>query len=172
MFGSFDPQDLYGSCGHIGQPSENLSNLMRSMLYYNAHLCVIISKFVSFVFTPKTTLFKMFYQRTLLKVPDYTVSYTFDFFLMQQAGKNSTPTVIQCLCNHFTSFGGSFLVQPNKMDFSQVQVGFRTINDLYDVLVLVSVLLVFLVYLISLIFARRADKRDLEKVNLEDNWRT
>ena len=63
-------------------------------------------------------------------------------------------------------------MQPNKMDFSQVQVGFRTINDIYDVLVLVSVLLVFLVYLISLICARRADKRDLEKVNLEDNWRT
>ena len=63
-------------------------------------------------------------------------------------------------------------MQPNKMDFSQVQVGFLTINDLYDVLVLVSVLLVFLVYLISLIFARRADKRDLEKVSLEDNWRT
>lgn len=60
-------------------------------------------------------------------------------------------------------------MQPNKIDFSQVQVGFRTIND---VLVLVSVLLVFLVYLISLIFARRADKRDLEKVNLEDNCRT
>ena len=58
------------------------------------------------------------------------------------------------------------------MDFSQVQVGYQTINDLYDVLVLVSVLLVFLVYWISLIFARRADKRDLEKVNLEDNWRT
>ena len=131
-----------------------------------------VNSFRSF-FTSKTTLFKMFYQRTLLKIPDYTVSYTFHFFsLMQQAGKNSTPTVIQCLCNHFTSFGGSFLVQPNKMDFSQVQVGFRTINDLYDVLVLVSVLLVFLVYLISLIFARRADKRDLEKVSLEDNWRT
>lgn len=63
-------------------------------------------------------------------------------------------------------------MQPNKIDFSQVQVGFRTINDLYDVLVLVSVLLVFPVYLISLIFARRADKRDLEKVNLKDNWRT
>lgn len=60
-------------------------------------------------------------------------------------------------------------MQPNKIDFSQVQVGFRTIND---VLVLLSVLLVFLVYLISLIFARRADKRDLEKVNLEDNCRT
>lgn len=60
-------------------------------------------------------------------------------------------------------------MQPNKIDFSQVQVGFRTIND---VLVLVSVLLVFLVYLISLIFARRADKGDLEKVNLEDNCRT
>ena len=59
---------------------------MRSMLYCNAHLCVIISKFVSFVFTSKTTLFKMFYQRTLLKIPDYTVSYTFHFFFFNATG--------------------------------------------------------------------------------------
>ena len=59
-------------------------------------------------------------------------------------------------------------MQPNKIDFSQVQVSFQTINDPYDVLVLVAVLLVNLSYLMSLIFARRADKKDLEKVNLED----
>ena len=103
----------------------------------------------------------------LRKIPDYTISYTFISF-MEQAGKNSTPTALQCLCNHLTSFGGSFLVQPNKIDFSQVQVSFQTINDPYDVLVLVAVLLVNLFYLMSLIFARRADKKDLEKVNLED----
>ena len=59
-------------------------------------------------------------------------------------------------------------MQPNKIDFSQVQVSFQTINDPYDVLVLVAVLLVNLFYLMSFIFARRADKKDLEKVNLED----
>ena len=46
----------------------------------------------------------------------------------------------------------------------QVQVGFNNIGDPRDVRVLVSVLLVFLLYFIALIFARRADKRDREKV--------
>ena len=59
-------------------------------------------------------------------------------------------------------------MKPNKIDFSQVQVSFETINDPYDVLVLVVVLLVNLFYLMSFILARRADKKDLEKVNLED----
>lgn len=59
-------------------------------------------------------------------------------------------------------------MKPNKIDFSQAQVSFETINDPYDVLVLVAALLVNLFYLMSFILARRADRKDLEKVNLED----
>ena len=55
---------------------------------------------------------------------------------------------------------------PNTIDFDQVQLGFRSINDPGDVPVIVAVLLVFLLYLTGVVFARRADKRDLEKVRL------
>lgn len=56
---------------------------------------------------------------------------------------------------------------PNTIDFDQVQVGFKNIEP-GSVLVLVTVLLVFLLYSIAVIFARRADKRDLEKVRLPE----
>lgn len=55
---------------------------------------------------------------------------------------------------------------PNTIDFDKVQVGFENIGDLNDVVVLVTVLLVFLLYFIVVIFARRADKKDIEKVRI------
>lgn len=53
---------------------------------------------------------------------------------------------------------------PNTIDFDQVQLGFKSVNDPGDVPVIVAVTVVFLIYFIAVIFARRADKRDLEKV--------
>ena len=55
---------------------------------------------------------------------------------------------------------------PNTIDFDQVQVGFKSISDPGDVPVIVAVLFVFLFYLIAVVFAWRADKRDLEEVRL------
>lgn len=60
-------------------------------------------------------------------------------------------------------------MSPNTIDFSQIKVGFSNIDHVRDVLVLVSVSVVFLVYFTALIFARRADKRDKEKVSIEEN---
>jgi len=57
-------------------------------------------------------------------------------------------------------------VTPNTIDFDQVQLGFRSINNPGDVPVIVAVLVVLLLYLTAVVFARRADKRDLEKVHL------
>lgn len=79
-----------------------------------------------------------------------------------KAGNNSTATTLQCLCNHLTSFGGYFVVTPNKIDFDKV-VQFSS-DDPKDYIVIMTVSMVFLVYFIALVFARRADKRDLEKV--------
>ena len=55
-------------------------------------------------------------------------------------------------------------MKPNTIDFDQVRVGFQNIDNPASVLVLVVVLLLLLLYLIAVIFARRADKRDLDKV--------
>ncbi|XP_022790315.1 polycystic kidney disease protein 1-like 2 [Stylophora pistillata] len=79
-----------------------------------------------------------------------------------KAGINSTSTALQCLCNHLTSFGGYFVVTPNRLDFDKV-LRFRS-DDQKDYIVIMAVSVVFLVYFIVLIPARKADKRDLEKV--------
>jgi len=60
-------------------------------------------------------------------------------------------------------------VKPNTIDFDQVQLGFKSINDPGDVPVIVAVSVVFLLYLIAVVFARRADKRDLEEVRAAEH---
>ena len=86
------------------------------------------------------------------------------FVFHKQVGQNSNSSSLECLCNHLTSFGGDFLVAPNTIDFDAVK---RTMDKLdpNDMLVLATVSVVFLVYFLVLVAARRADKRDAAKVN-------
>ena len=86
-----------------------------------------------------------------------------DSFIHMQVGQKSDSSSLECLCNHLTSFGGDFFVAPNTIDFDAVK---RTLENLDpdDMLVLATVCVVFLVYVLVLVAARRADKRDIAKV--------
>ncbi|XP_078352373.1 polycystin family receptor for egg jelly-like [Oculina patagonica] len=79
-----------------------------------------------------------------------------------KVGQNSNGSFLECLCNHLTSFGGDLLVAPNTVDFVAVK---QTLENLEpsDVLVLAAVCSVFLVYVLVLLIARRADKKDIAK---------
>ena len=71
-----------------------------------------------------------------------------------------------------TSFGGELLVAPNTIDFSAVK---QTMENPApsDLLVLVTVCSVSLVYFLVLLFARKADKKDVVKVlNSKENSST
>lgn len=81
---------------------------------------------------------------------------------MLQIGHKTTESVIHCLCNHLTSFGGDLFVAPNPIDFDMVFA--KGIGD--NVAILMTVLAFFLTYLLSLVFARRADKRNQVRVFL------
>ena len=83
--------------------------------------------------------------------------------LDSQAGHNSNGSNLECLCNHLTSFGGELLVAPNTIDFAAVKQTMKN-PDASDLLVLVTVCSVSLVYFLVLLFARRADKKDIVKV--------
>ena len=72
---------------------------------------------------------------------------------------------LKCSCNHLTSFGGSLLVKPNPIDFDKVLVEFRKLDDTGNVAVIVTVMGAFMVYLLVLFVARRADKRDAARVS-------
>jgi len=62
-----------------------------------------------------------------------------------------------------TSFGGEVLVAPNTIDFAAVKQTMEN-PDPSDLLVLFTVCSVSLVYFLVLLFARRADKKDIVKV--------
>lgn len=77
-----------------------------------------------------------------------------------QVSVETTPEATICLCDHLTSFGSSFFVPPNKIDFDNITVD----NLLKSPLVLIVVSTLFALYLLLLIPARRADRSDLAKV--------
>lgn len=78
-------------------------------------------------------------------------------------GHKSNGSYLECLCNHLTSFGGELLVAPNTVDFAAVKQTLAN-PDPTDLLVLATVCSVSLVYFLVLLFARRADKKDIAKV--------
>ena len=81
-----------------------------------------------------------------------------------QVGSGSNKKYLKCLCNHLTAFGGNFIQAPNPIDFNKVFTEFTRLGETGNIAVLVTVGSVFLIYFILLVFARRADKRDENKV--------
>ncbi|KAM8855773.1 polycystin-1-like protein 2 [Spinachia spinachia] len=87
-----------------------------------------------------------------------------------KVGVQTTPLVIQCLCNHLTFFGSSFFVAPNTVDLSRAAQLFGTFGENPVVVCFVGSL--FLVYILAIVWARRKDIKDIVKVKvavLEDN---
>ncbi|KAL9954039.1 hypothetical protein ACROYT_G041527 [Oculina patagonica] len=77
---------------------------------------------------------------------------------------SSNSTHLKCLCNHLTSFGGNFIQAPNPIDFDKVFTEFTRLGESGNISVLVTIACAFLLYFVVLIFARRADKRDENKI--------
>ena len=72
---------------------------------------------------------------------------------------------LNCSCNHLTSFGGSFFVKPNPIDFDQVLVEFKRLADTGNVAVIVTVSVVSLCYVFVIVFVRKADQQDTRNVS-------
>ena len=75
-------------------------------------------------------------------------------------GENTNPDLIHCKCNHLTSFASDFLVAPNPIDFDKVFSADLSKNPA----VLIVVCLIFGLYLLLVVIARRYDNKDLDKV--------
>uniref|UniRef100_A0A663M0Q9 PK1L2 protein n=1 Tax=Athene cunicularia TaxID=194338 RepID=A0A663M0Q9_ATHCN len=85
-------------------------------------------------------------------------------------GPKSNSRSTQCLCNHLTFFGSSFLIIPNAIDVSKTAQLFGTFVD--NPVVVTTVGCIFLIYVLVVIWARRKDIQDDAKVKitvLEDN---
>jgi len=57
------------------------------------------------------------------------------------------------------------LVEPNPIDFDKVLLELTRLDETGNVAVLSTILVFFFVYLVIAIIARRADRRDMKKVN-------
>ncbi|XP_077864172.1 polycystin-1-like protein 2 [Saccoglossus kowalevskii] len=75
-------------------------------------------------------------------------------------GHYSTSMYVHCLCNHLTSFAADFFIPPNTIDFS-------TVFDHFDVgnnaAVFSTVISLFCLYCLLMVWARRKDKNDVMK---------
>ncbi|XP_041077005.1 polycystic kidney disease protein 1-like 2 [Polyodon spathula] len=87
-----------------------------------------------------------------------------------RVGPLTTYNVTQCLCNHLTSFGSSFFVMPNMVDVSRTAELFATFSS--NPVVVCTVASLIGVYILVIIWARRKDIQDADKLKitvLEDN---
>lgn len=82
-----------------------------------------------------------------------------------QVGLGSEQGRVNCLCTHLTSFGGDFFVAPNPIDFDKIWDEFGRLGETGNYVVLATVCSMLGFYVVGLIFARRADKKDESKVN-------
>ena len=65
-----------------------------------------------------------------------------------------------------TTFGGNFIQAPNPIDFDKVFAEFGNLAESGNISVLVAICCAILIYLVVVVFARRADKRDEGKVGV------
>ena len=69
---------------------------------------------------------------------------------------------IQCRCNHLTHFAGGVFVKPNFVDPIQDALLFLTFFD--NPVIVTAVVLLWMLYFITLYWARKADRQDSQKV--------
>ncbi|XP_028291886.1 polycystic kidney disease protein 1-like 2 [Gouania willdenowi] len=87
-----------------------------------------------------------------------------------RVGYNTSSSSVHCLCNHLTTFGGSFFVTPNLVDPSRSAELFATFAD--NPVVVCFVMALVILYFLVLVWARWKDVKDTSKVNvtvLRDN---
>ncbi|XP_022808988.1 polycystic kidney disease protein 1-like 2 [Stylophora pistillata] len=120
------------------------------------------------------------YNRTLIYNPftdqNYTIKvrkyscYYFDLTQDQwskegcKVGDETNNQLLHCRCNHLTGFGGGFVVAPNPIDFDKVLTEFTRLEETENYVVLATVCSIFGVYVLVMIWARKADLKDERKL--------
>ncbi|XP_035672789.1 uncharacterized protein LOC118413477 isoform X8 [Branchiostoma floridae] len=81
-----------------------------------------------------------------------------------EVGPLTSTYLTHCLCNHLTAFGSDFqfFVAPNSLNILSALQGFANIGENPSVVITIGVL--FGLYLVAVIWARWEDKKDVSKV--------
>ncbi|XP_031568597.1 polycystic kidney disease protein 1-like 2 [Actinia tenebrosa] len=81
-----------------------------------------------------------------------------------EVDEHTSPAATYCICDHLTSFGGGMFVAPNPIDFGKALAGFSDLAS--NPTVFAVIISIFALYLIAVIFARRADLKDIRKAEV------
>jgi len=74
----------------------------------------------------------------------------------------STESALVCETTHLTTFGGNWVVAPNKLDWNFI---FSNADFLKNPTLYVTEILILILYIFAMVWARRKDKEDLTKVS-------
>ena len=69
-----------------------------------------------------------------------------------------------------TSFGGSLLVEPNRIDFDKVLIEFQQLSETGNIAVIVVIAVILLCYVTVLIIVRKFDEGDAKNVSVESDF--
>ncbi|XP_077983292.1 polycystin-1-like protein 2 [Glandiceps talaboti] len=180
--GNSDPTDIYPGNNTTNSNSENVSTIATSLITTTMKTTLLTSSYGE---TTNTTSYISSQHTTNESLqpsvsPSYQISnvshnYTITIFSYGcrywdeksqkwldkdcKVSPLSNTKFSRCLCNHLTSFASDFFVPPNTIKFKDLS--FTDFKDNFEVLVFVLSLL--LVYVLLILWARRADQRDLVK---------
>ncbi|XP_067671591.1 polycystin-1-like [Haliotis asinina] len=79
-----------------------------------------------------------------------------------QVSELSNSRFTRCLCNHLTAFASGVFTPPNSINFNTVFNNLGT-KLLDNNAVLITLCVIFFLYIVCVIWARRKDKRDVER---------
>ncbi|XP_078683129.1 uncharacterized protein LOC144917204 isoform X3 [Branchiostoma floridae x Branchiostoma belcheri] len=110
---------------------------------------------------------------------NFTLNYTLQIFSTQclyfneesedfesdgcQPGPLSSAALSHCRCDHLTAFGSgfTFFIAPNKLNILET---LRNLNPAENPVVIIAVSVLFGIYLLVVIWARRKDRQDSKKI--------
>ncbi|KAJ7334469.1 hypothetical protein OS493_014786 [Desmophyllum pertusum] len=81
-----------------------------------------------------------------------------------KVAETTTLETIHCQCSHLTAFGGQLFVAPNPIDFDKAFTELKRLPQTGNVAVIIAVSCVFGLYLLLLLWTRKADQRDALKI--------
>ena len=83
--------------------------------------------------------------------------------IFSQVSRTEASSVV-CQCNHLTSFASQLYVAPNPINFEKVFLEFSRLHETGNVMTFVVLGIIFGIFVVVVLWARREDKRDQLKV--------
>lgn len=80
-----------------------------------------------------------------------------------QVASNTTYDAQYCSCTHLTSFASTWIVPPTPLDFNYI---FANAGFAKNLTIYITTIVIYVVFIFILLWARRRDRKDLLKVGM------